>query len=82
VHEVTRRHPEIAKARLVVSGSMAQDVMTLHCEVADPAGAIAGAATIVESIRELTKLRGEVRFAAIGSLPNDGKVIDDVRDYT
>ncbi|USX21031.1 AMP-binding protein [Oxalobacteraceae bacterium OTU3REALA1] len=80
VHEVTRRHPEIVKARLVVSGRMAQDVMTLHCEVADP-GAVSDAA-IVESIRELTKLRGEVRFAAIGSLPGDGKVIDDVRDYT
>ena len=80
VHEVTRRHPEIVKARLVISGRMAQDVMTLHCEVADP-GAVSDAA-IVESIRELTKLRGEVRFAAIGSLPDDGKVIDDVRDYT
>jgi phenylacetate-CoA ligase len=80
VHEVTRRHPEIVKARLVVSGRMAQDVMTLHCEVADPGAASGGA--IVESIRELTKLRGEVRFAAIGSLPGDGKVIDDVRDYT
>jgi phenylacetate-CoA ligase len=80
VHEVTRRHPEIVKARLVISGRMAQDVMTLHCEVADP-GAASDAA-IVESIRELTKLRGEVRFTAIGSLPGDGKVIDDVRDYT
>ena len=80
VHEVARRHPEIVKARLVISGRMAQDVMTLHCEVADP-GAASGAA-IVESIRELTKLRGEVRFAAIGSLPGDGKVIDDIRDYT
>jgi len=79
VHEVTRRHPEIVKARLVVSGSMAQDVMTLHCEVADPASA--SAAPIVESIRDLTKLRGEVVFAAIGSLPGDGKVIDDARDY-
>ncbi|HWW69141.1 MAG TPA: AMP-binding protein [Duganella sp.] len=80
VHEVARRHPEIVKARLVVSGRMAQDVMTLHCEVADP-GAASDAA-IIESIRELTKLRGEVCFAAIGSLPGDGKVIDDIRDYT
>jgi phenylacetate-CoA ligase len=79
VHAVAQRHPEIVKARLVVSGQMAQDVMTLHCEVADPGAANAGA--IVESIRDLTKLRGEVRFAAIGSLPNDGKVIDDIRDY-
>lgn len=80
VHEVARRHPEIVKARLVISGRMAQDVMTLHCEVADPGAA--NEAAIVESIRELTKLRGEVRFAAIGSLPGDGKMIDDVRDYT
>ncbi len=84
VHAVTRRHPEIVKARLVISGQMAQDVMTLQCEVADPASAASGsnAAAIVESIRDLTKLRGEVAFVAIGSLPNDGKVIADVRDYS
>jgi phenylacetate-CoA ligase len=80
VHEIVRRHPEIVKARLVVSGKMANDVMTLHCEVDDPQAA--QAAGIVESIRDLTKLRGEVVFAVRGSLPNDGKVIDDVRDYT
>jgi phenylacetate-CoA ligase len=80
VHEIVRRHPEIVKARLVVSGKMANDVMTLHCEVDDPQAA--QAAGIVESIRDLTKLRGEVMFAVRGSLPNDGKVIDDVRDYT
>jgi phenylacetate-CoA ligase len=80
VHEIVRRHPEIVKARLVVSGKMANDVMTLHCEVDDPQAA--QAAGIVESIRDLTKLRGEVAFAVRGSLPNDGKVIDDVRDYT
>ncbi|MCU6497740.1 AMP-binding protein [Rugamonas sp. A1-17] len=80
VHDVARRHPEIVKARLVVSGQMAHDVMTLHCEVADPSSA-SSAVAITESIRDLTKLRGEVRFAAIGSLPNDGKVIDDIRDY-
>jgi phenylacetate-CoA ligase len=80
VHEIARRHPEILKARLVVSGKMAHDVMTLHCEVDDPQAA--QAAGIVDTIRDLTKLRGEVAFAARGSLPNDGKVIDDVRDYT
>jgi len=79
VHDIARRHPEIVKARLVVSGQMAEDSMTLHCEVADPASA--SGADIVESIRKLTKLRGEVRFVAVGSLPNDGKVIADIRDY-
>jgi phenylacetate-CoA ligase len=80
VNAVMRRHPEILKARLVVTGQMANDTMTLHCEVADPAdqGCVAG---IVESIRELTKLRGDVLLVARASLPNDGKVIDDARDY-
>ncbi|SFU45512.1 phenylacetate--CoA ligase family protein [Pseudoduganella namucuonensis] len=80
VNEIARRHPEILKARLVVSGRMANDVMTLHCEVEDPGQAHAPA--IIETIRDLTKLRGEVEFAVRGSLPNDGKVIDDVRDYS
>ncbi|WP_208023357.1 phenylacetate--CoA ligase family protein [Duganella alba] len=79
VHDITQRHPAIVKARLVVSGRVAQDMMTLHCEVADPASA--SSEDIVESIRKLTKLRGEVRFVMVGSLPNDGKVIADVRDY-
>jgi phenylacetate-CoA ligase len=82
VHEIAGRHPQIVKARLVVSGQIAQETMTLHCEVADPASAgAADGADIVESIRKLTKLRGEVLFVPVGSLPNDGKVIADVRDY-
>ncbi|HEU4843198.1 MAG TPA: AMP-binding protein [Burkholderiaceae bacterium] len=82
VHDIARRHPQIVKARLVVSGHMAQDVMTLHCEVDDPQAASASLGpAVVDSIRDLTKLRGEVCFAARGSLPSDGKVIDDVRDY-
>jgi len=80
VNEIARRHPEILKARLVVSGRVANDVMTLHCEVDDPASAYAP--PIIETIRDLTKLRGEVQFTVRGSLPNDGKVIDDVRDYS
>jgi len=79
VQDIVQRHPEIMRARLVVSGQVAQEQMTLHCEVADPAGA--SEAAIIASIRELTKLRGDVRFAAAGSLPNDGKVIEDLRDY-
>jgi phenylacetate-CoA ligase len=59
---------------------MANDVMTLQCEVDHPPQA-GNAAAIQESIRELTKLRGEVLFVARGSLPDDGKVIADLRDY-
>ena len=79
VAEVVRRHPEIAKARLVVEGEMANDRMTLHAEAATrPEGL---AQSVAQTLRDVTKLRGEVRLAATGSLPNDGKVIDDARRY-
>src|SRR5690606_23153587 len=79
VSELARRHPEILRARLVVEGESGNDRMTLRCEVRErPAGL---AEAIVASIREVTKLRGEVELVAPGALPNDGKVIDDQRKY-
>ncbi|WP_034292622.1 phenylacetate--CoA ligase family protein [Herbaspirillum sp. RV1423] len=81
VAEIARRHGLILKARLVVSGEMASDSMTLHCETMDMESAAAQAAAIADSVRDITKLRGEVLFAAPGSLPNDGKVIEDARKY-
>jgi phenylacetate-CoA ligase len=81
VENITRRHPDVLKARLVVSGRMANDVMTLHCEVAQPLAAERIDA-IVASIRDVTKLRGEVKLEAPGALPDDGKVIEDRRDYS
>jgi phenylacetate-CoA ligase len=80
VHDIARRHG-VAKARLVVTGTIADETMTLQCEVDDPATAGDGAA-IVATLRDVTKLRGEVAFVPRGSLPNDGKVIDDCRDYS
>ena len=80
VSEVLHRHKEVLKARLVVEGETGNDRMTLKCEARErPAGL---AEAIVASIRDVTKLRGEVELLAPGSLPNDGKVIDDTRKYT
>jgi phenylacetate-CoA ligase len=76
VHEIARRHG-LGRTRLVVSGTIADETMTLQCE-----GAAADADALVATIRDVTKLRGEVSFHPPGSLPNDGKVIDDRRDYT
>ena len=79
VAEIARRHPDVRKARLVVSGEMASDRMCLSVEVAGaPEGLVAH---LTETMREVTKLRGEVRLCAPGSLPNDGKVIEDARSY-
>jgi phenylacetate-CoA ligase len=79
VADIARRFPEIVKARLVVSGEMADDVMTLKVEAASPAQGLA--ARIVEAVRDVTKLRAEVELVAPGTLPNDGKVIEDARSY-
>lgn len=80
VAEVARRFPEIVRARLVVSGEMASDRMALRVEVtAEPEGL---ATRIADAIRDVTKLRGEVELCAPGSLPNDGRVIEDARKYT
>jgi phenylacetate-CoA ligase len=80
VADVVRRHREILKARLVVDNQTGADRMTLQCEVGDWTVPNLSNA-IVESIRDLTKLRGEVVFKVPGELPNDGKVIDDTRKY-
>jgi phenylacetate-CoA ligase len=79
VAEIVRRHPEVMRARLVVSGEMANDQMTLRAEVAQPPDGLASA--IAGSVRDVTKLRAEVEFIVPGALPNDGKVIEDARSY-
>ncbi|MCC6194371.1 MAG: AMP-binding protein [Burkholderiales bacterium] len=79
VAAIVKRHPEVGRARLVVDNPEGNDRMTLHVEVAGNASSHAEA--IVASIRDVTKLRGEVAFKLPGELPNDGKVIDDVRVY-
>ncbi len=79
VAEVLKRHPEAKRARLVVEGEMANDRMTLRVEcVSRPEGL---AEAIAGSVRDVTKLRGEVVLCEPGSLPNDGKVIEDARKY-
>lgn len=81
VAEIVKRYPYIHKARLVITGEMANDVMTLHCEVDDPVAMNDSCREIIDTIRDVTKLRGEVILVARGSLPNDGKVIEDARKY-
>jgi len=80
VAELLERHKEILKARLVVDNPGGNDRMTLHCEArGEPAPGLAQA--IADSLRSITKLRGEVVFARPGELPKDGKVIEDAKKY-
>jgi len=74
-----QRHKEIIRARLVVSrDTQGGDVMTLMVEMGEPRE---DTARIAETLQALTKLRGAVTSVPEGSLPNDGKVIDDVRKH-
>jgi len=79
VAEVLRRHG-LSRGRLVVANEAGEDQMTLRVE--RDGDADADLATRVEAtLRDVSKLRGEVRFERPGSLPNDGKVIEDSRAY-
>ena len=79
VDAIVKRFTEVARARLVVTGEMANDVMTLQVETSTASDALAS--RIGDAIRDVTKLRGQVELVTPGSLPNDGKVIEDARSY-
>ena len=78
IAEIVKRHPAIHKARLTVSHVDSADAMLLSCETTKALDTEA----VKNSIRDVTKLRGEVALVANGALANDGKVIDDCRSYT
>ncbi|HKX09850.1 MAG TPA: AMP-binding protein [Stellaceae bacterium] len=78
VAEAVRPFHEVLRARLVVSQEHQIDLMTLLAEV--PAGTDpAIAERLAESLHAITKLKGKVALQAPGTLPNDGKVIEDTR---
>jgi phenylacetate-CoA ligase len=79
VAEVAKRFPELGRVRLVLSNPDQRDSMALHAECASPNDPLKE--KIATALRDVTKLGGEVIFAAMGSLANDGKVIDDARKY-
>jgi phenylacetate-CoA ligase len=79
IAEIVARHPEVLKARLSVTRVGEQDAMTLDVETQSPSPEIA--AGVRETMQAVLKLRGEVEADVPGSLPNDGKVIDDLRKY-
>ncbi len=76
VADFSRRHPEIRRARVVATREGEMDAMCVMVE-AESGDEAAWAASVVE----VMKLKGRVERVALGSLPNDGKVIDDRRSY-
>ena len=79
IAEIGKRHPELARLRLVVTRDGETDMMTLKAEAAKSESGLAE--KIGETVQAITKLKGKVELVAPGVLPNDGKVIEDARSY-
>ena len=79
VAQVLARHPQATRARLTITRDGQQDTFEIAVETTDCGDALV--AGLRESVAAVLKLSGAVRLAAPGSLPNDGKVIDDQRRY-
>jgi phenylacetate-CoA ligase len=77
IAETIRRHPEVPRARLVITRVGETDTMTLRAETAS--GDQALAQRLAATLQAVTKLRGDVELAVPGTLPNDGKIIADER---
>ena len=76
---MAKRFAELGRVRLVITNPDQKDAMALHAECGAPSDDLK--AKITAALRDVTKLGGDVSFAAVGSLANDGKVIDDARKY-
>jgi phenylacetate-CoA ligase len=75
--ELARRHAELGRVRLVVTRSGESDAMTLKAESNSHDPTLVR--SVGETLRAITKLGGTVELMSPGSLPNDGKVIEDLR---
>ncbi len=79
IDRVVKRHPEVLRARLVVASKGGKDSAVVVCE------SVAGDDSLVEqveqSIQVECKLRATVQIVAPNTIPNDGKVIEDIRSY-
>lgn len=79
IAEIGRRYPDLGRLRLVVDRENETDVMILMAESDDLTGELTS--SIGVTLQEVTKLKGKVTLVAPGTLPNDGKVVDDQRIY-
>lgn len=77
VADLARRFPGLGRLRLVIDRPGEADRMTLRAEAATTDAMLAE--RLAETLQAVTKLRGEVALVPPGSLPNDGRVIEDLR---
>jgi phenylacetate-CoA ligase len=79
VAEVVRRHPGVSHARLVVGRERGADVMIFKIEAEEAGEDLVRA--VEASVQAVTRLKARVETSAPGTLPRDGRAIEDARDY-
>ena len=76
VASLVSRHEEIVRARVVVTRKNEKDAMIIKVEANQ-----GNPEQYQRSMRDLLKLNGQIEIVPVGSLPNDGLVIEDARSY-
>ena len=76
VAQLVAKHDEIVKARVVAGREGEMDTLTVQIETEAQDAEVYAA-----SVAEVLKLKGRIQLVSPGSLPNDGKVIEDQRTY-
>ena len=70
------RHEEVSRARVIATREGEMDVMTVRIETR-----AANPKLYEGTVLDTLKMRGKVELVPPGTLPNDGKVIEDLRSY-
>ncbi len=76
VEQLVAHHEEIMRARVIASRDQDMDVLTVQIETR-----ATNPALYEDTVMSTLKMRGKVELVPPGSLPNDGKVIEDARSY-
>lgn len=79
--EIVARVPGVSRWQVVVTRDAHQDGLEFHVELAQGTAPEPVSAHLVEAIRDVMKLRGEVRVVASGTIPTGAKKIDDRRTW-
>lgn len=69
-------YPDVSRARVVATRSGEMDVMTVRVETTH-----GDAARLNEGVVNALKMKAVIEIVPVGSLPNDGLVIEDLRKY-
>lgn len=76
VADLVARHSDVGRARVIAEREGEMDVMLVQLETSGTDGSV-----YEQTVLDTLKLRGRIELVPAGSLPNDGKVIEDRRSY-